>query len=149
MHKKESAFSVFIRISYRPPSALLYLIFISHFGAVFSVCYAVLPFIPTLLFVLLILASFIHSLYQFRQMKMRPSAPQLCLNKNNEWLVIDKGIAYSVRLKPATLVHSCLIVLRFSGGLKNLRCFVLNRENVEKQTLRRLRVRLLHGETAS
>ena len=149
MHKKESAFSVFIRISYRPPTTLLYLIFTSHIGAVCSVYYAVLPLLPALLCTALILASFVHSMYQFRQMKMRPSAPQLCLTKKNEWLIVDEGIVHKVKLKPAALVHPRLVILRFKSELKGSRCFILNSENVEKNAFRRLRVRLLHGGTIS
>ncbi|NKB39211.1 MAG: hypothetical protein GKR93_18935 [Gammaproteobacteria bacterium] len=149
MQNRESAFSVFIRISYRPPSALLYLILFSHLGAVFSVYYAALPLLPTLLCMILILINLLHLIYQFRQMKKQVNAAQICLTKKNEWLIIDNNIVHKARLKPATLVHPCLVILRFKSEMKNSWCFILNGENVERDTFRRLRVRLLHGETAS
>ena len=147
MQYGNNAFSTLIRISYRPPVFLFYLVVFTHLGAIFSLCYADLPWTPVAAGLFLLLFNLFAYVFKIRQARSEQVSPVLCLNKNNEWSVVVKGTTCKLQLRPAAYVHPCLVILRFYDQRKKLWCFILTRENVEKQDFRRLRVRLLHGET--
>lgn len=147
---RENAFNIPIRISYRPPLILVYLMTFSHTGALLCLFFVAVP--PLLLGLLMLVTTVNYCLFIrgfFQQQRMLP-CPQLCLGKENEWsLLLGHNEVLSLQLRPGALVHRLLLVLRFSTENRKFYCFILNAENVESNTLRRLRVRLLHGKTKS
>ncbi|MFT7459648.1 MAG: hypothetical protein ACI909_002330 [Planctomycetota bacterium] len=147
---RDNAFSVPIRIHYRPPRSLLYLMAFSHFGAALCLLLSSLPYWLSVLLILLVTACFSFFYQDFNKQQVATITPQLCLGKENEWSLIDgNDEVRSIKLRPSALAHSLLLVLRFSDVEGRSYSFILNAENVEKNTLRRLRVRLLHGTNIS
>lgn len=145
MPDRDSLFTLAVRISYRPPGLLLYIVMLSHTGALVCVLATSLPAVGRASLAMIL---FLHCLYYlfawYRQYHQRP-LPVLCLRRSGEWRLIEDGEEHTLRLCEAGFVHRLLVVLRFTAGNRRPRGFVLTRENVDATTLRRLRVRLLHG----
>ena len=65
------------------------------------------------------------------------------LDKHDQWqLLRDNDEAGDLRLLPGPLVHPQFVVLRFKDTTGRTYSCVLTHDNLDKQTLRRLRVRL-------
>ena len=149
MQYRDNAFSTLVRISYQPPGFLFYLVTLTHLGAVFSIYYADLPVSPMYAGLFLVVLSYANFLFNFRQARVQQVSPVLCLNKKNEWSVTTQGVTHALQLRPGAYVHPGLVILRFIDQNKKPWCFILTRTNVDEHSFRRLRVRLLHGETSA
>lgn len=139
----ESAFELPVHISYRPPGWLIFALTFTHTGAI--ICVFTVP-VPVWLKGILILAIIIsYSWYAFRYLACRKMRPPLLLiwNINDEWKLVDDAGVRDVRLLPGAVVHPAILVLRFEDG-KQVHLFILTPWEVDKDILRRLRVRLLY-----
>ena len=147
MTHRENAFNLPIRIAYRPPVALIQLMTFSHAGALLCLLMVSLAHWQIGMLIMLISINY-YSFYRdyHKQSKAQP-CPQLCLGRENEWSLIADDDALVMQLRNGALVHRLLLVLRFTSENGKSYCFYLNSKNVEANTLRRLRVRLLHGKT--
>ncbi len=146
MNHRENAFNAPIRVTYRPPKVLLYLMTLSHFGALPCLLFVSLTVWLTGPLLVLILTNYYFFVRGFSRQQHARYCPQLCLGKDNRWSLLtasDESLA--IQLQPGAFVHRLLLVLRFKAENGNSWSFILSPENVESHTLRRLRVRLLHG----
>jgi hypothetical protein len=150
MQHRDNAFSLPIRILYRPPNTLLYFMILIHAGAMFCMFPIALSLELKAVILILMTLNFLRFYAAFSHDTQVKHQPLLLLNRDNEWTLIDKdNNAVALKLEPGAFVHSLLVVLRFSVAEKKIRSFILNSENVEHNLLRRLRVRLLHDNRAA
>ena len=110
-----------------------------HTGAIFCLFLAELPLAVTVLIGATVLINFSFYLKRFL------SPENLCfkLDKNDQWqLLRDNREAVGLRLLPGALVHPQIVALCFKEPSGHTRYCVLTHDNLDRQTLRRLRVRL-------
>jgi Membrane-bound toxin component of toxin-antitoxin system len=150
MNHRDNAFNLPIRIYYRPPKALMYFMSTAHTGALLCLFPVVLPLWLKALLMILVAANHIRFFRCFSKQQTAESRPQLFLSRDDVWSLIDAdNNAVPLTLQPGALVHRLLLVLRFIAEDGKSYAFILRPENVEQNTLRRLRVRLLHGKRLS
>ena len=110
-----------------------------HTGAVFCLVLADLPHLVTIL-----LGAGVLMHYGF-YLKRFFSPENICfkLDEGDRWQLLRPGrAAIDLRLLPGALVHPKLVVLCFKEPGGRTRSCVLTSDNLDAQTLRRLRVRL-------
>jgi hypothetical protein len=147
MKDRDNAFNLPIRINYQPPVSLLYFITFIHVGALFCLIPVAFSICLKLLIVLLISINYLHFYSDFVRITDSEHKPVLLLNRENKWTLIDtEKNAEAVKLEPAAYVHRLLLVLRLTVKGGKTYPFILTSENVERNILRRLRVRLRHGK---
>lgn len=138
----EGAFKLPIHIHYHPPGWLFIVLTICHTGAI--ICVFTIPVLiwVKLMFFITIISSYLC--YGKRYIKSRnlDIPVQLILTIDDEWKLIDeKGDRY-VELLPGAYVHPGLVVLRFKDDNNKVYPFILTPVSVNRDILRRLRVRL-------
>ncbi|MBT7951076.1 MAG: hypothetical protein HN764_05585 [Gammaproteobacteria bacterium] len=147
MKHRDNAFSLPIRIIYQPPATLLYFMTFIHVGSLFCLIYVGFPIWLKLLIVLLISINYLRFYTDFVRNTDSEHKPVLILGRENKWTLIDaEKNAQAVKLEPAAYVHRLLLVLRFTVNGGKTYPFILTSENVERNILRRLRVRLRHDK---
>jgi len=145
MTQTENAFTATFRIPYRPPRGLIRYLTAVHAGALFCVLNTSLPLAVVMPVWLLVIGNYTVLARRFFRQRNAPDRPCLCLDGRNNWFLIRNGQKKSLRMCNGILVHRLVIVLRFRTSNESTVSFLLTRENVVPDTLRRLRVRLLHG----
>lgn len=140
---QHGAFELPIRIKMLPSTWLTAALVISHGGALLILIIMVsLNLWIKLSVVLVIILSFLHCFYIYIWRKSSHSIVELVLNERDEWLLIRRdGQVLEPRLRSGTFVHPLLVVLPFQYGW-NFPTVILTPGTVDKDTLRRLRVRL-------
>lgn len=147
MEHKDNAFSLPIRIDYQPPQALMYFMTFSYTGALLCLLPLAWPFWSKGVLISLLMANYIRFFRRFNRDKAVALRPQLFLNKDDEWsMLANDNNLLAVTLLPGAFVHRLLLVLRFIAEDGKSHAFILSPQNVEHNTLRRLRVRLLHSK---
>jgi len=147
MEHKDNAFSLPIRIVYLPPQALMYLMTFSYTGALLCLLPLAWPLWSKGVLISLLMANYIRFYRRFNRGKTVAFRPQLFLNRDDEWsLLANANNVMAATLLPGAFVHRLLLVLRFVAEDGKSHTFILSPENVEHNTLRRLRVRLLHSK---
>lgn len=141
----DSAFALPIRITYRPPSWLLIALITSHTGAIISVFAVPVPFWLKALLSAAVLAGLMRSVLDYLRYRYRTSPRRLILNAGDEWTLADEQGEQNITLLPGAFVHPRLLVLRFAAGRRRY-VFILCPSTVDRNTLRRLRVRLRFGD---
>jgi len=145
MKHRDNAFSLPIVIPYQPPTQLAYFITFSHFGAVLCLLTVNLMMWIKTLFISLILFNYIYSILTYRRAKRSTNRTILLLNRENAWSMIGPNNSkQNLTLNAEGFVHRLLVIIRFKTAYGDKLSFILTNENVEKNTLRRLRVRLRH-----
>jgi len=141
----ESPFILPIRIYYRPPGSLFVFLSLIH---VVSLFYLLLPEFPPWsreLSALTIFCSYICYVRDF--IHTRRKRVELILRPDNEWRLVDfnrrDDDSCKMTLIPGAFVHPLLVVLKLRSPFGHY-TFLLTRENMDADTLRRLRVRLLY-----
>ena len=128
-----------IFIHYRPSKRVGIFNTLVHLGAIFCLFLADFSIAVTGL-----IGTFVLIHYGF-YLKRFLSPENLCfrLDKNDHWqLLCENHEAVDLRLLPGALVHPKIVALCFKEpGGKVFSC-VLTHDNLDRQTLRRLRVRL-------
>ena len=139
---QQGAFDLPIRIKLLPSRWLAVTLAISHGGALIILLNVNLGlWIKLLLFVAVVL-SFLHSFHVYIWQKSSYSIIELILNDRDEWLLIRRnGQVMEPTLRSEAFVHPMLVVLPFRQGY-HFATIVLTPDTVDKETLRRLRVRL-------
>lgn len=141
--RMESPFTLPIRIYYRPPDSLLIFLSVIHIGAVVCLMSLSAPLWSRVLLVLIVLCSYF--IYTFEFLRARRRCMELILLPDNEWRVVDSTGDNrrwcQMALSTGAFVHPGLVVLKLRGPMGKY-SFLLTGENVDIDTLRRLRVRL-------
>jgi hypothetical protein len=145
MKHRDNAFSLPIVIPYQPPTQLAYFITFSHFGAVLCLLTVNLMMWIKTLFIAFILVNYIHFILNYLSSRQSANKTILLLNRENVWSMISPNKSkQNLILTAEGFVHRFLVVIRLKTVQGDKLSFVLTNENVEKNTLRRLRVRLRH-----
>lgn len=139
----ENPFTMPIRIKYRPPGNLIIFLSIIHIGALTCLMSLSIPMWLRVLLALIISGS--YAIYTYKFLRARHDRVELILSPDNEWRVVDLASDghdwCRMNLSPGAFVHPRLVVLRLSGDLGKY-TFLLSPKNVDRDSLRRLRVRL-------
>lgn len=135
----ESPFELPIFIHYHPSKRVCVANTLVHFGAIFCLLLTDLPIVAEVLTGACILA--LYGLYLKRFLS--PKKVVLKLDKHDHWqLLRNDDETVDLRLLPGALVHPRIIILCFKEPTGRTRSCVLTSDNLDAQTLRRLRVRL-------
>ena len=135
----EAPFELPIFIHYRPSVRVGIFNTLVHIGAIFCLF---LADIPATVIVFTGTCVLIH--YGFYITRFL-SPEEICfkLDNHDQWqLLSDNHEAVNLRLLPGALVHPQIVILRFRDAAGRTHPCVLTQDNLDKQTLRRLRVRL-------
>lgn len=141
-------FEQVIRIAYRPSRMVFIILMAVHILAFASILVAeILP--GAKFFLALLVAS---GLYKSCRDYSRPgnstAKTELVLDASDVWhLVNDKQDTTELTLLPAVFVHPVLVILRFTDVKRKKYSFILTPDNLDKDSLRRLRVRLRFRNT--
>src|SRR3990172_9924182 len=108
----DGAFELPIHITYRPPGWL----------------------------VVAVIASYVVYWRKYVLCEQLPPPLELILNSEDVWKLVDATGAREVQLLPESLVHPALLVLRFQER-NRVHPFILTSRTVDRDVLRRLRVR--------
>lgn len=128
-----------IYIPYRPSRRVCLFNALVHAGAVFCLFLADIPYVAAVLVGAGVLAHYGYCLRRF----LSPENICLKLHKGGRWQLLREGNkAADLRLLPGALVHPHIVILCFRETGGRTRSCVLTRDNLDTQTLRRLRVRL-------
>ena len=148
MKNMDSAFSLPIRIPYRPPRKLLYFHIFNHAGALICVFASALTMSVKFFLSCVLLLHFMQCFRVLNLARQESRTKVLCLKKDDSWVLLDGDNEIELTLCPAALVHRLLVILCFRYAGKGRHRFILCEDNVDQDKLRRLRVRLLHGKAA-
>lgn len=139
---QHGAFELPIRITIYPSRWLSIALVFSHGGALLILIIVSLTLWIKLLFILAVALSFFYSFLKHIWQKSSSSIIELMLNEHDEWLLTRRdGQVLEPCLRSGAYVHPLLIVLPFRQGRK-FPTVILTPDTVDKDTLRRLRVRL-------
>ena len=128
-----------IFIHYRPSSRVGIFNTLVHAGAIFCLFLADIPggiavFIGT--------GVILHFCVYLRRY-FSPSDLHFKLDQHNHWQLLKLNHeAIDLDLRPAPFVHPLIVALRFKDATGQTYSCVLTHDNLDRQTLRRLRVRL-------
>ena len=135
----ESPLELPIFIAYRPSKRVCLFNTLAHAGAVFSLALADIPHGLAGLIGAGVLA---HCGYCLKGV-LFPENICFKLDRGDRWQLLRAGsAAVELELLPGALVHPRIVVLCFREQGGRTRSCVLTRDNLDAQTLRRLRVRL-------
>lgn len=148
MSNMDNAFNLPIRITYRLPRSVLYFSVFNHAGAVACLFISSIPIPFQLALGSVVLYHLAQQLGGYRSSQSGQGGQELCLRRDDTWLLVEDGKTSRLQLCPGALVHRLVVLMRFKTEEGNTARFILTAENVDKQILRRLRVRMLHGRAA-
>jgi len=141
----DSPFTLPIRIYYRPPGSLFVFLSLIHVASLLYLLSLALPPWSRVLLALIILCS--YTVYTRDFIRARHKRVELILQPDNEWRIVDLNRSdldsCKMTLIPGAFVHPLLVVLKLRGPLGHY-TFLLTCENMDADSLRRLRVRLLY-----
>lgn len=135
----ESPLELPIFIPWRPSIWVCLFNTLAHAGAIFCLVLADLPHLVT---VLIGAGVLVHCGFYLKRFF---SPENICfkLDREDRWQLLRDGReAADLELLPSALVHPKIVVLCFREPGGRLRSCVLTSDNLDAQTLRRLRVRL-------
>lgn len=128
-----------IFIPYRPSMRVCLFNSLVHAGALFCLVLADLPHLVSVLTGTGVLTHYGFYLKRF----FLPESICFKLDREDHWQLLRPGrAAVELGLLPGALVHPKIVVLCFREAGGRTRSCVLTRDNLDTQTLRRLRVRL-------
>ena len=136
-----------IFIDYRPSLRLGIFNTLIHFGTVFCLLLTAIPLALAGLVGTCVLVHYVCYARRYLRALNGRTRVLLKLDKQNRWQLIRAGgeapgEIIELDLLPGTLVHPLLVALRFKDETGRIRACVVTPDNLDKQTLRRLRVRL-------
>ena len=128
-----------VLIHYRPSRRIAVFNALVHLGALFCLLPAEIPAAVTVLAGTAVLVNYAVYLKRF----LFPDNACFRLDRYDQWqLLRDDHEAVDLRLLPGALVHPKIVALCFREPGGRSRYCVLTHDNLDGQTLRRLRVRL-------
>ena len=135
----ETPFELPIFIHYRPSVRVGIFNTLVHFGAIFCLFLADIPAAAIVIAGTCVLVHYGFYLTRF----LSPEDICFKLDKHDQWqLFSDNREAVNLRLLPGALVHPQIVVMCFKDPAGRTHPCVLTHDNLDRQTLRRLRVRL-------
>ena len=135
----ESPLELPIFIHYRPSKRVGVFNTLVHAGAIFCLFLSDIPVAVAVLAGTVVLTNYGFCLKRF----LAPEHACFKLDRHDRWqLLQDDREPVELRLLPGALVHPKLIALCFREPDGRTRYCVLTHDNLDRQTLRRLRVRL-------
>ena len=141
----DGAFELPIHLTYRPPRWLAVVLVLSHSATIICILALAVPVWLKLVTVAVVIGSCVG--YWLKYIQCHQDQPlQLILNSADEWKLVDEAGAREVQLLPQSLAHPALLVLRFRDG-RRVQVFILTPRTVDRDILRRLRVRLRFSQT--
>ena len=147
MDESRSGFDLPITIEYTAPMWLAPIIYFCHIGAIICL------FVSNLstLFSVLLTIFIIIGLYFWIQNNQRITSPlKVILNNKGEWkVIVGDGNAIKTSLVSACILFPDLIILRLKDGNRKKYDLILSNANLDKKSLRRLRVRLYFPRKAT
>ena len=135
----EAPFELPIFIHYRPSLRVGIFNTLVHAGAIFCLFLADIPA------TVIVFTGACVLLHYGRYITRFLSPEDICfkLDKHDQWQLFSGNLeAVNLRLLPGALVHPQIVVLRFKDTAGRIHPCVLTHDNLDRQTLRRLRVRL-------
>ena len=144
MEVNSSGFERPIFIHYRPPWWLFYLYFLIHLLAIYCVYQSVLLLQFQFIFIIFISYNLFKESKKHFQLIGNMQSATLYLDKFDHWTLISNDNQQKLNLISVGFYSPYLIVLTFSGNKKRRHCFVITGELMDKESIRRLRVRLLY-----
>jgi len=146
MASQHCGFDLPIRIDYSPPAWLLPFILLTHTVAGLCLFPVNLPWYSTIILLLAVSGSlWLYLRDQDRYSDItRPF--KLLLDTGDNWSIIlpEDNNCIQARLCSASILQPGFIVLGFKGSDRRKYVFIFTEGNLDKQTLRRLRVRLFY-----
>lgn len=128
-----------IFIHYRPSKRVGIFNTLVHAGALFCLFLSDIPATATMLVITAVLTSYGFCLRRF----LFPDETCFRLDRHDRWqLLRDNHEAVDLKLLPGALVHPHIVALCFREPGGRTRYCVLTHDNLDGQTLRRLRIRL-------
>ena len=120
-----------------------------HLFALHALWYSDLPTVFSLPASLVVIGSLARRSRQWRNSAQCPLIRQVILDSENRWWLRRQGAGDSrLGLLPGSFVHPWIIILRFVNEAAGRDTFILCRDNLDADTLRRLRVRLRYPNKA-
>ena len=139
-----SAFELPICIAYRPPRAVLALVFVIHAGALLCIWFAGLRAVLSWGLTVLVCANGVRLLRALWRERCLQHAILLQLDPRDQWTIRMHDAEWQpAYLLPGAFVHPLCQVLRFRTPA-GVHAFILTRASAPGDVLRRLRVRLRH-----
>ncbi len=138
---KDFPFETPMYMAYQPSFNVAIFNAFIHLGAAGSVFLAAIPVSVSVLLTGCVLLHLLHTIRRY--LHLVRCQTMLKLDRENQWQWIGPNdeIRGLDRL-PGTFTHPCMVILRFKDECKRVYTYVLTTDNVDRQTLRRLRVRL-------
>jgi len=138
-------FDLPVRIDYLPPTWLMPFIYFTHSVATFCLLPVNLPWSLKAILFLALLFSLRFHVRNFRRYTAISRPLQLLLDAANNWsVVVPDGKRIDASLQSASIFQAGFVVLNLQDKNSTKYVFILTESNLDKQTLRRLRVRLLY-----
>jgi hypothetical protein len=138
-------FDLPVRIDYVPPAWLLPFIYLTHSVAAVCLFPANLPWSIKIVLFLAALCSLRFHIGNFMRYTAISKPLQLLLDVANNWsVVVPDGKRIDASLQSASILQPGFVVLNLQDENNTKYVFFLTESNLDKQTLRRLRVRLLY-----
>ena len=148
MNRDNGGFDLPIRINYTLPALIFWFIYITHFGAIISINLTSLSLISKICLLLVVISSLAVSTYRLNQQQNLHEPFDLILNADDQWIVItSKRKQVYVRLIKASMLMQTLLVLVLAAENNKKYVFILTEDMVDKDTMRRLRVRLRYPKS--
>lgn len=137
--RMESPLELPIFIPYRPSRRVALFTTLVHAGAILCLFLTELPLIVSGLPAIVILVHYSFYLRRF----LSPQPVSFKLDRYQRWQLLQEGKeAVDLKLLPGGFVHPRVVALCFKEPAGRTRFCVLTDDNLDEQTLRRLRVRL-------
>jgi hypothetical protein len=138
-------FDLPVRIDYVTPTWLLPFIYLTHSVAAVCLIPVNLQWSIKIVLFLAVLFSLRFHVAKFRRYSAFDKPLQLLLDTANNWsVVVPDGKRIDASLQSASILQPEFVVLNLQDKNSTKYVFILTESNLDKQTLRRLRVRLLY-----
>jgi len=138
-------FDLPVRIYYIPPTWLMPFIYLTHSVAAVCLIPVNLPGSIKIVLFLAALCSLRFHAGNFKRYSAFDKPLQLLLDTANNWsVVVPDGKRIDASLQSASIFQPGFVVLNLQDKNSTKYVFILTESNLDKQTLRRLRVRLLY-----
>ena len=147
--QEHTPFEQVMRIAYRPSRMVFMVLAAAHILAFAGILLAEVSLWVKFFLAVLVASGLYKSCRDYSGQGGSDAKTELVLDARDSWYLInDKQDTVELTLRPAVFVHPVLIVLRFVDTQRKRHVFILTPDNLDKDSLRRLRVRLRFRTTA-
>lgn len=133
-----------LRLKVALPTSIYIILLVVHVPAVVLPWFAAIPVILKVFISLSVLVSFFYYLFAGTLVKTASNVERLVLDNNDDWqIVLVNGDMYTAAFGEQHFINPMLTMLELRyDGKKYI--FLFTPENVDKDSFRRLRVRIKH-----